>query len=113
MVLGVGGVGASALQTAKGVFKAGTVLAVDLHPQKRELAKTLGADYVGTESEIRALVAEKKLRPTVVLDCVGLEVTIKCAIDLLRARGRLVMIGVGNYTYKMEAVTMDMKGITL
>ncbi|MFD5574586.1 Zn-dependent alcohol dehydrogenase [Streptomyces cadmiisoli] len=105
-VFGVGGVGLAALQSAR-IAGAERIVAVDVTPQKEELARAAGAtDFVlateKTPREIRALTAGQGV--DVAVECVGRAVTIRAAWDSTRRGGRTTVVGIGG---KDQQVTFN------
>ncbi|MEV8067910.1 Zn-dependent alcohol dehydrogenase [Streptomyces sp. NPDC085995] len=105
-VFGVGGVGLATLQAAR-IAGAGRIVAVDVSPEKEELARTAGAtDYVvaseNTPREIRALTGKQGV--DVAVECVGRAVTIRAAWESTRRGGRTTVVGIGG---KDEQVTFN------
>ncbi|MFG2880759.1 Zn-dependent alcohol dehydrogenase [Streptomyces sp. NPDC048297] len=105
-VFGVGGVGLATLQSAR-IAGASRVIAVDVSPQKEELARAAGAtDYVvaseDTAREIRALTGKQGVDVSV--ECVGRAVTIRAAWDSTRRGGRTTVVGIGG---KDQQVTFN------
>ncbi|GGW35569.1 Zn-dependent alcohol dehydrogenase [Streptomyces xantholiticus] len=106
VVLGVGGVGLATLQSAR-IAGAGPVIAVDVSPEKEELARRAGAtEYVvasdTTAREIRALTGKRGA--DVAIECVGRAATIRTAWDSTRRGGRTVVVGIGG---KDQQVTFN------
>jgi propanol-preferring alcohol dehydrogenase len=103
-IIGMGGLGAYAVQYGKILSGGSTVLAFDRDDDKLDLAKQHGADHVinikGKNSEeIRAEVNKATGRNEVIaaIDCVGLEETIRMGFSMLAIEGAYVSIGlVGN-----------------
>ncbi|MEU3507402.1 Zn-dependent alcohol dehydrogenase [Streptomyces longwoodensis] len=96
-VFGVGGVGLAALQAAR-IAGASTIVAVDVSPEKEELARAAGAtDYLvassDTAREIRALTGKQGV--DVAVECVGRAVTIRTAWESTRRGGRTTVVGIG------------------
>lgn len=94
VVYGVGGVGFGLIQFCK--LAGARVIAVSRSPEKRAKAVHLGADAVvdGTGNvadAIRALTEGEGA--DVVFELVGIETTMRHAVNALRRRGRLVFIG--------------------
>ncbi|WP_327405201.1 Zn-dependent alcohol dehydrogenase [Streptomyces sp. NBC_01288] len=105
-VFGVGGVGLSTLQSAR-IAGATTIVAVDVSPEKEELARAAGAtDYVvaseNTAREIRALTGKQGV--DVAVECVGRAVTIRTAWESTRRGGRTTVVGIGG---KDQQVTFN------
>ncbi|MCF4137604.1 Zn-dependent alcohol dehydrogenase [Streptomyces sp. Tue 6430] len=105
-VFGVGGVGLAALQAAR-IAGASTIVAVDVSPEKEELARAAGAtEYVvasdGTAREIRALTGKQGV--DVAVECVGRAVTIRTAWESTRRGGRTAVVGIGG---KDQQVTFN------
>ncbi|WP_210586432.1 Zn-dependent alcohol dehydrogenase [Streptomyces sp. GESEQ-35] len=105
-VYGVGGVGLAALQAAC-IAGASKIIAVDVSPEKEELARGAGAtDYVvasdTTAREIRALTGKQGV--DVAVECVGRATTIRTAWDSTRRGGRTTVVGIGG---KDQQVTFN------
>ncbi|WP_406009858.1 Zn-dependent alcohol dehydrogenase [Streptomyces sp. NBC_00637] len=105
-VFGVGGVGLATLQAAR-IAGASTIVAVDVSPEKEELARAAGAtEYVvaseGTPREIRALTGKQGV--DVAVECVGRAVTIRTAWESTRRGGRTAVVGIGG---KDQQVTFN------
>jgi S-(hydroxymethyl)glutathione dehydrogenase/alcohol dehydrogenase len=105
-VFGVGGVGLSTLQSAR-IAGATTIVAVDVSPEKEELARAAGAtDYVvaseNTAREIRTLTGKQGV--DVAVECVGRAVTIRTAWESTRRGGRTTVVGIGG---KDQQVTFN------
>ncbi|MEU6776147.1 Zn-dependent alcohol dehydrogenase [Streptomyces sp. NPDC046759] len=105
-VFGVGGVGLATLQSAR-IAGASRIIAVDVSPQKEELARAAGAtDYVlasgNTPREIRALTGKQGV--DVSIECVGRAVSIRAAWESTRRGGRTTVVGIGG---KDQEVTFN------
>ncbi|MFF8231762.1 Zn-dependent alcohol dehydrogenase [Streptomyces caelestis] len=105
-VFGVGGVGLATLQAAR-IAGASKIVAVDVSPEKEELARTAGAtDYLvasdTTAREIRALTG--KQGADVAVECAGRAVSIRTAWDSTRRGGRTTVVGIGG---KDQQVTFN------
>ncbi|MET9802648.1 Zn-dependent alcohol dehydrogenase [Streptomyces sp. NPDC006368] len=106
VVFGVGGVGLATLQAAR-IAGAGPVIAVDVSPEKEELARRAGAtEYVvasdTTAREIRKLTGGHGA--DVAVECVGRAATIRTAWDSTRRGGRTTVVGIGG---KDQQVTFN------
>ncbi|MFJ9864827.1 Zn-dependent alcohol dehydrogenase [Streptomyces sp. NPDC101165] len=105
-VFGVGGVGLATLQSAR-IAGASRIVAVDVSPEKEELARAAGAtDFVlasdTTPREIRALTDKQGVDVSV--ECVGRAVTIRAAWESTRRGGRTTVVGIGG---KDQEVTFN------
>jgi NDMA-dependent alcohol dehydrogenase len=95
-VLGCGGVGLNVVQGAV-LAGAAEVIAVDLHPDKLELARVFGATQVvdGSQDPVSAVMRLTGQRGAdVSFEVVGLQSTIDQAIAMTRRGGETVVVGV-------------------
>ena len=97
VVLGLGGVGLAVLQAAR-IAGAGPIIAVDVTPEKEELARRHGAtDFVvsddRTAKTVRALTGGHGADHA--FECVGRAVTIRAAWSSTRRGGRTTVVGIG------------------
>lgn len=95
-IFGVGGLGLSALQLAR-AMGAVDVFAVDIHPEKLQLAAAyhaipVDASRVDAAQELRRLTDGRGV--SLALEMVGLKKTLEQAIDCLGKLGRAVVVGV-------------------
>lgn len=88
MIVGLGGVGVSALLCAIAEHK-GPVIAVDALPEKLELATSLGADEVYTPQQ----VAELGITASHTLECAGHPRAFETAFNATKPGGRTVTVG--------------------
>jgi len=99
VIFGVGGLGMHAVQLAKKIFHARTIIAIDRFEWKLKRAKNFGAtDTVNAithdpEEAVRRMT-ESKLAD-VVLDFVGSERTHQQGVGCVGKGGRLVLVGIG------------------
>jgi NDMA-dependent alcohol dehydrogenase len=94
-VVGCGGVGLNAVQGAR-LAGAGTIVAIDLHDERLEMAQSLGATHVmrpgdGTVRRVRDLLGGRGV--DVALDVVGRPESIRDAVSMTRRGGRVVLVG--------------------
>ncbi|MET7814638.1 zinc-binding dehydrogenase [Streptomyces sp. NPDC005395] len=106
VVFGVGGVGLATLQAAR-IAGASKIVAVDVSPEKEELARAAGAtEYLlasdTTAREIRALTGKQGV--DVAVECVGRAATIRTAWESTRRGGRTTVVGIGG---KDQQVTFN------
>jgi Zn-dependent alcohol dehydrogenase len=105
-VFGVGGIGLNCVQG--GVLAgASQIIAVDVNPQKLELAKRFGATHLIDASKEDALAAVRDLTgggAEYTFECVGNLAVIQQALDALAAGGTLTVVGVPKIGSKYEFV---------
>jgi S-(hydroxymethyl)glutathione dehydrogenase/alcohol dehydrogenase len=93
VIVGLGGVGLSALMAALDAG-ADPVVAVDLEPAKRDLALALGATHAFGPADAPAGVsALARSGVDHVLECIGLASTVELAVDLVRPGGTATLVG--------------------
>jgi S-(hydroxymethyl)glutathione dehydrogenase / alcohol dehydrogenase len=110
LVLGLGGVGLSALQGAR-LAGAGRVIAADLTADKEEMARQCGAtDFLlGSDDlakQIRGLTEGRGV--DVALECVGRSTTIRQAWSCVRRGGRTVIVGVGGNDDRVDFGALEL-----
>jgi len=95
LILGAGPVGLSFTKFGK-LRGLGKISVVDPLPHKREKALSMGADVVHTPGEVIAakFVNENKNRYDRIIDAVGSEMIINCAIPLIKMGGSICVYGV-------------------
>lgn len=103
-IFGVGGLGQSAVQLAK-AFGAIEVYAVDINEDKLNLAKQYGAipvngKKVDAVSEIKKLTHGKGV--DVAIEMIGLQQTMKQAIQVAGVMGRVVIVGLSNKLIEID-----------
>ena len=97
VVLGLGGVGLAVLQAAR-IAGASPIIAVDVTPEKEELARLHGAtDFLladeQTPKAVRGLTGGNGADHA--FECVGRSTTIRAAWSATRKGGRVTVIGIG------------------
>ena len=94
VVIGCGGIGLSAIQGAR-IAGASKIIAVDMVPNKLDLASKLGATHVVDASDGEAVAAVKELTGGVhhAFEAVGLKQTAEDAFKMLRNGGQATVIG--------------------
>jgi len=105
VIFGCGGIGLSALQGAR-IAGAGRIFAVDITPEKLELAKVLGATDVinGAEADVVATVKEETggEMADYAFECIGLKQTAEQAWAVTGVRGTAVIVGMMPFDAKVE-----------
>lgn len=108
-VLGLGGVGLSALMGAK-IQKCRGIIGVDRVGSRLELAKSMGATHVIDSSKLAegqtladaVREAAEGLGPTITVDTTGVPALIKASIEFARNRGKIVQVGSAPFDFKLE-----------
>ncbi len=96
---------ASPRSSRRGSRAPGTIVAVDVSPEKEELARAAGAtEYVvasdTTARQIRALTGKQGV--DVAVECVGRASTIRTAWESTRRGGRTTVVGIGGKEEKVS-----------
>jgi threonine dehydrogenase-like Zn-dependent dehydrogenase len=116
VVQGCGPVGLFAIQAAR-TFKPGAIYAMDTVEQRLEMAQSFGAIPVNARQVHPATFVQDKTGgrgADVVLECVGAIPALDQAIDVVRAGGRISVIGVySEPEYAMPLSLVFSKGIDL
>lgn len=102
-IFGIGGLGISAVQLAR-AFGSATVFAIDIQPNKLELAKALGAVPVNASEddpvkEVRRLTAGRGV--DVALELIGLPLTMRQAVRSLAIKGRAALAGITEKAFEI------------
>ena len=110
VVVGLGGVGLSALQAARAVG-AGPIIGVDVSEAKADLAAQHGAtDFLvsdqTTAKAVRKLTGGRGADHT--FDCVGLPATIRTAWSASRRGGAVTVVGVGSKAKIVEFNALEL-----
>ena len=100
VVFGSGGIGLNIVQAAA-LVGAYPIIAVDLHDNRLELAKTLGATHIINASQqdarelINSIVGNNQL--DVFIDNTGQPINIELGYAITHAQGRVILVGVPNH----------------
>jgi propanol-preferring alcohol dehydrogenase len=107
VIHGTGGVGLALLQYARHV--GGRVIAIDRNQQRLELALALGAEHgvnaAGAE-EVAAQVLALTGGVHVVFELVGRQRTMQASLDMLRRKGRYVLVGYSADTLSVHPIDL-------
>ncbi len=109
VVLGVGGIGAFLVYAlAEGGRR---VVAVDLNPDRLEIARALGADATinaGIAEDLTAAIRDVAATPRIVYEVTGSEPGLTAAMDVVLPGGRVVAIGL-----QKAPRSLDVRALTL
>ena len=94
VIFGTGALGLAAIMAAR-ASGAGMIVAVDIHPARRELALELGADaaYDGKDPDVAAILAGRHGGMHLAMDTTGRSAAVTIAIASLRVGGQLALFG--------------------
>lgn len=112
-VFGLGGLGNLALQYAKNVFNA-KVIAIDINEDKLQKAKELGADVILNGRNIDVVEEVKKITNegvfATIITAVS-KVAFNQAVDIVRATGKVVAVGLPVETMDLSIPKLVLDGI--
>jgi alcohol dehydrogenase, propanol-preferring len=107
LVIGLGGLGQYGLKLLR-LLSGCPVIAVDVSPDKRQLATALGAAYAldGTDPNVTAMVRDLTAGHGVAaaFDFVGSETTLALAVASTRSLGKVSQIGLGGGSTRMKVL---------
>ncbi|KAF2104413.1 alcohol dehydrogenase [Rhizodiscina lignyota] len=112
-VIGLGGVGLSAVMAAK-IKGVKSIIAIDRVPERIQLAKELGATHGIDTFGIRHMkdiigevqsCTDENLGPTITIDTTGIPSLVETAIDFTRTKGKIFQVGTGG----MQEVKITMQ----
>lgn len=118
LVLGAGPIGLITLLVAK-ALGASKVIITDIVESKLSKAKELGADItvlleMGETDDVTVeKIKATGYRPTVSIDCVGMEATLRTAIRVTQTGGRVVAVGIGKPNLSLPVSDILMREIDL
>ena len=109
VIVGAGGLGLMAMQIAKAISGA-KIIAMDLDDQKLDIAKKNGADNTINSKKQDPLKAIMELTDKIgadaIIDFVNASNTVETDMQLLRRRGKLVLVGLFGGELKLNLITM-------
>ncbi|KAH9858695.1 alcohol dehydogenase [Lenzites betulinus] len=113
LVFGCGGLGINAIQIAKHVLGAGTVVVSDVREESLATARRVGADHAVMPSQLKAFLEEKGLLVDIAIDLVGKQVTLDASVDLVRSGGTVLLIGLGDDVVSVNPLAMTTKQLKI
>lgn len=111
-VFGAGNIGLIIISLAK-IFGASRVLAIDTVESRLKIAEQMGADEVITVAELDAAMDSYSSSFSVVIDGVGIESTMKQAVNMVVPGGDVVVYGVPAGTYPVPVLDAFKKDISI
>jgi S-(hydroxymethyl)glutathione dehydrogenase/alcohol dehydrogenase len=94
-VIGAGGVGLNVIQGCA-LAGAGTIIAIDINPNKLEMAREFGATHVINAEHEDPVARARELTgggPDFAFEAIGLPAAIRQAFDMVRSGGEAVVVG--------------------
>jgi aryl-alcohol dehydrogenase len=112
-VFGVGAVGFAALLAAR-YLGVGTIIAVDVHARRLELARELGATHVlaANDATLSEQIANATVCLNAAIDTTGLSHVISTALAALGVHGRLALLGTGTGPLPFDPSSMAGRSVT-
>jgi propanol-preferring alcohol dehydrogenase len=116
VIVGAGGLGLTGVQLAR-VLTNASIAVLDLDNKRLEEAKRLGADYVINSKEKDPVKEVNDLTnglgADAVIDFVNASKTVEADINLLRKRGRLVLVGLFGGSVELNLALMPLRAFKL
>ena len=114
VITGIGGLGLMAVQIARALMNP-TIIAVDIDDKRLDQAKNLGANHVVNSKQGDATKQIKDLTSGLgvdaIVDFVNGPKTVGPGIDMLRKRGRLVLIGLFGGSIELNLPLVPLKAM--
>lgn len=114
VITGIGGLGLMAVQIARALMNP-TIIAVDIDDKRLDQAKNLGANHVVNSKQGDAPKQIKDLTSGLgadaIVDFVNGPKTVEAGIDMLRKRGRLVLIGLFGGSIELSLPLVPLKAM--
>ncbi|VFJ15293.1 alcohol dehydrogenase [Candidatus Nitrosocosmicus franklandus] len=117
VIVGAGGLGLMAVQIAKAICDS-NITVIDVNDQKLSEARKLGADTVINSKEKSDIVKEVKALTNgagtdVVIDFVNNNITSINSFNMLRKRGKMIMVGLFGGSMELNLPMIPLRGYTL
>jgi Zn-dependent alcohol dehydrogenase len=110
-VIGCGGVGLNAVQGAR-LAGATTIIAIDVQPEKLELATRFGATHAVDASQVDPVARVRELTGgrgvDVAIEAIGGQATVDQAVQLARRGGQAVFVGIGGLTVNVSVPALQL-----
>lgn len=110
VVFGCGGVGISVIQGCR-IAGASAIVAVDLNPDKLEMAKKFGATHGATPDQldaVKAAVTGAAGGFDYAFEAIGLPLTMRASYNAARRGGMVIIVGAGSATKTVEFNTFEL-----
>jgi propanol-preferring alcohol dehydrogenase len=116
VIIGAGGLGLMSVQIARAITNS-TIVVVDVDDKRLSEAKKLGAHEVVNSSKVDPAEDIKRLTNSMgaeaVIDFVNNSKTAPISINMLRKRGKLVMVGLFGGALELSLPVIPLRGFTI
>jgi alcohol dehydrogenase, propanol-preferring len=116
VIIGAGGLGLMSVQIARAITNS-TIVVVDVDDKRLAEAKKLGAHEVVNSSKVDPIEDIKRLTNSLgteaVIDFVNNNRTAPISINMLRKRGKLVMVGLFGGALELSLPVIPLRGFTI
>ncbi len=116
VIIGAGGLGLMSVQIARAITNS-TIVVVDVDDNRLSEAKRLGAHEVVNSSKVDPVEDTKRLTSSLgaeaVIDFVNNTRTAPLSINMLRKRGKLVMVGLFGGALELSLPIIPLRGFTI
>ncbi|KAJ4464938.1 alcohol dehydogenase [Lentinula aciculospora] len=113
LLIGIGGLGINAIQIAKNVKGAKTVIAVDTRDVMLQAALEVGADYAVNPEELGSLLSSNNLTIDTACDFVGIDHTFISVLQHIRPQGTIIIVGLGAISVELPLIPAARKEVTI
>jgi propanol-preferring alcohol dehydrogenase len=116
VIVGAGGLGLMGIQLAKAISGA-KIISLDVNDNKLQVAKQSGADFTvnsSKEDTVKAIMElTDNLGADAIIDFVNASKTVETDMQLLRRRGRVVLVGLFGGALQLNLVSMPTRAYKL
>ncbi|PJB99085.1 MAG: zinc-binding alcohol dehydrogenase [Nitrosopumilales archaeon CG_4_9_14_0_8_um_filter_34_10] len=116
VIIGAGGLGLTAVQIARALLNP-TIIVLDVDDAKLEVAKKLGADFcINSKSDdpihhVKDITGG--LGADAIIDFVNGPMTVKPALEMLKKRGKLILVGLFGGSIELNLPLLPLKSQTI
>lgn len=115
-MVGIGGLGLMGIQIARALYNP-YIIAIDVNDDRLDKAKKLGADYTINSKSEKTLEKIKQLTNDLgvhaIVDFVNAPQTVEQDLNVLRKRGRLILVGLSGGSVEISLPLLPMKNHTI
>lgn len=113
-VIGAGPVGLLTIECLKKAG-AGKILVSEIYGGRKKIAKKIGADEVidPGKTDILAYLKRKKIIPGYVYECSGSDDAIDLAVNMVRERGKIILVGISSKKVAFNSISAILKEVDI